>query len=188
MNQTRISVCALALSLLFPVSALAGVTLKAINTHSYEKSLYEAAAKQQIENGAPVDKQAFSVKSDNKVLGNILAGQGFNANDDNVCFVSWAAPDGKIQNLVPTIGFDNWEAEVCAGTRAVGVLADDKHSIKLAVIYDAQSPNASAVESVIFSVDTATGTFTPDNALTAKLGSQGAATLQALKTLYRASH
>lgn len=173
-------------ALLSSCSVFANVTLKPINVRPYEKTIYDAASQYHIENGSPVDKQAFSVNSDGKHLGDFIAGQGFNAQDDAVCFIAWSDGNGKIQRIVPTIGFDNWEAETCAGTKAVGVLADDdKGSTKLAVIYSAQSPNAIATESVILSLDKSTGVLSLDDSLTKKIGSQGAETLNTLKALYR---
>lgn len=172
-------------ALLSSFSVFANVTLKPINVRPYEKTIYDAASQYHIENGSPVDKQAFSVNSDGKHLGDFIAGQGFNAQDDAVCFIAWSDGNGKIQRIVPTIGFDNWEAETCTGTKAVGVLADDdKGSTKLAVIYSAQSPNAIATESVIFSIDKETGALVFDKELTRKLSVQSVGTLTALNDLY----
>ena len=170
----------------FFASASASVTLSATSVTSYEKSVYEEGEKLAIENAAPLDKQSFSLTSDNKKLGDFITGQGFSDKDTNICFVSWATQAGKVDLLVPTIGKADWEAEVCNKTIAVGILSkDEEPQIKVGVIYLAQSPNALATESIIFSIDKEKQTLRLDQALTGKIGSQGATSLGSLRRLYQ---
>lgn len=170
----------------FFASASASVTLSATSVTSYEKSVYEEGEKLAIENAAPLDKQSFSLTSDNKKLGDFITGQGFSDKETNICFVSWATQAGKVDLLVPTIGKDDWEAEICNKTIAVGILSkDEEPQIKVGVIYLAQSPNALATESIIFSIDKEKQTLSLDQALTEKIGSQGATSLGSLRRLYQ---
>ncbi|WP_414147515.1 hypothetical protein ACMGGR_18280 [Erwinia sp. BNK-24-b] len=176
----------LSLFLYIPFFASASVTLGATSVTSYEKSVYEEGEKLAIENAAPLDKQSFSLTSDNKKLGDFITGQGFSDKDTNICFVSWATQAGKVDLLVPTIGKADWEAEVCNKTIAVGILSkDEEPQIKVGVIYLAQSPNALATESIIFSIDKEKQTLRLDQALTEKIGSQGATSLGSLRRLYQ---
>ncbi|WP_240116278.1 hypothetical protein [Erwinia endophytica] len=171
---------------MFSITAKATTSLSALNTKPYEKTIYEEALKYAINSAEPLDKQSFTVTVDGKKLGDLITGQGFSEKDTNICFVSWASADGRITTLIPTIGKDNWEAEVCNRTMAVGVLSGDNEPVsKLAVIYDVQTPNANPFESIIFTLDTEKGVLSLDLALTEEIGTQGSRTLGSLKSAYQ---
>jgi len=172
------------LFLAVPGIVFANANLTSLKVKSYEKTVYQAAEKQSINNGSPVDKQSFTLKVDNKIIGYFLAGQGFNQKDDSVCFVTWSTQSPNISKIIPTIGYGDWEAETCNATKAVGIIsAKDELPIKLAVIYDAQSPNAQATESIIFDVNN--GELALDENLTKEIGSKGALTLKDLQAFYK---
>lgn len=168
-------------ALLMPFSALANINLRPVDYHQYQKSLYYSALQQAITGGTPVDHQVFNVNIEGKNTGAIIAGRGFDKNDNSVCFVRWADGHGRVAVTIPTIGFNQWEAETCTATVAVSVLSQKEHDAKIAVIYEAASPNATAWESVIF--DLSAGGLSVDQPLTDKVGSQGIKSVSGLKVL-----
>jgi len=107
------------LLLLVPSLLFADANLTLVTVKSFEKTIYQAAEDQSINNGSPVDKQSFLLESSGKKIGYFLAGQGFNQRDDAVCFVAWSTQSPHIANVIPTIGYGNWEAEICNGTGKV---------------------------------------------------------------------
>jgi len=172
------------LLLLVPSLLFADANLTLVTVKSFEKTIYQAAENQSINNGSPVDKQSFLLESSGKKIGYFLAGQGFNQRDDAVCFVAWSTQSPRIANVIPTIGYGNWEAEICNGTKAVGIIsAPNEMPLKLAVIYQVQSPNATAAESIVFNVSN--GALALDESLTQRIGAQGATTIKELKALYK---
>jgi len=175
----------LILSLLASGSVLAQTTLHPVSDAVFQKDLYKKASEKAISGGSPVDGQSFNLISKGKSVGSFIAGQGFNAQDADVCFIGWSKAKPGVDTVIPTIGFDNWEAETCNGTKSVGIIsADNDAAIKIAVVYEAASPNATADESIIFSVDNASGDIALDQDLTAKIGSSGAENIKQLKALY----
>ncbi|KKF36023.1 hypothetical protein SY86_12275 [Erwinia tracheiphila] len=87
-----------------------------------------------------------------------------------------------IKIMIPTIGFDNWEAEVCNATKSVGIISNDSDAtVKITVIYEATLPNATADEPVIFSVDSSKNAIAIDKVLTSRMGSSMAKTIAELK-------
>lgn len=171
---------------LFIFCANASVTLSPVNVSSYQKVFYQEALEAGIQAGAPLEKQSFSLSVDDKTLGMFIAGQGFNEHDDKACFIGWATQPEKIDVLIPTIGKENWEAEVCSRTVAVGVLSKDNESaIKIGVIYDAQSPTAPVKEALIFSVDKEKKVLSLDRALTDQVSTEEATTLSGLRQWYQ---
>jgi hypothetical protein len=173
------------MGLLLPTAVLAQTSLHAVSDTAFQKDLYIKSSEKSIEGGAPVDGQSFTLKDNGKTLGTFIAGSGFNAQDENVCFVGWSKKSPVIHTLIPTIGYDDWEAEKCNKTKSVGVISDNNNpATKIAVIYEASSPNAIADESVIFSVVSSTGDLELDSELTKKIGSSGARTIKELKAKY----
>ncbi|MFZ4835053.1 hypothetical protein [Rouxiella sp. Mn2063] len=171
------------LLLLVPSVLFADANLTLVTVKPFEKSIYQAAENQNINNGSPTDKQSFALESSGKAIGYFLAGQGFNQRDDSVCFVAWSTQSPHITTLIPTIGYGNWESEICNDTKAVGIIsAPNNTALKLAVIYQVQSPNATATESVIFNVSNSA--LAVDENLTERIGAQGATTIKELKSLY----
>ncbi|WP_261643452.1 hypothetical protein [Erwinia mallotivora] len=160
----------------------AKTSLVAFNVSPYQKSLYNEAIKHNINGAMPLNSQSFSVVVEGGKMGDFIAGKGFNAHDNNVCFVGWSEKKPTVKTVIPTIGFDDREAEVCNETKSVGIVSSDKDpATKIAVIYLAASPNATADEAIIFSVDSTTHDIDIDKALTAKVGSSGAKTIKELK-------
>lgn len=175
----------LILSLLASGSVLAQTTLHPVSDAIFQKDLYKKASEKAISGGSPVDGQSFNLISKGKTVGSFIAGQGFNAQDADVCFIGWSKSKPGVDTVIPTIGFDNWEAETCNGTKSVGIISTDNDAVtKIAVVYEAASPNATADESIIFSVDNASGEIALDHDLTAKIGSSGAKNLKELKAIY----
>lgn len=173
------------MALLLPTAVLAQTSLHAVNDAAFQKDLYKKSSEKSIEGGSPVEGQSFTLNENGKILGTFIAGSGFNANDENVCFVGWSKKKPMISTVIPTIGYDDWEAEKCNQTKSVGVISADKDlDVKIAVIYEVSSPNAEADESVIFSVVKSTGELELDKELTNKIGSSGSKTISELKEKY----
>lgn len=170
------------LTLVIPAISFAQSRLHNVSPYEYQKPLFEAASALNISGGTPVDKQSFQMLVGKKSIGTIIAGKGFNQNDDSVCFIGWMKNNEKAIKVTPTIGFERWEAEKCLGTEAVSLLSY-KGSDKVAVIYEAASPNATAYESVIFTVEGSD--LVIDQSLTKSFGSQGAKTIGELKSLIK---
>ncbi|MCX8959404.1 hypothetical protein [Erwinia psidii] len=172
-----------------PVTVFAQTSLNAISDSAFQKDLFKKSSVKSIQGGSPVDGQSFTLTGKGKVLGTFIAGKGFNAHDDNVCFVGWSEKKPLIKTVIPTIGFDDWEAEVCNATKSVGIISNDSDTtIKIAVIYEAASPNATADEAVIFSVDSSKNDIEIDKALTGRIGSSGAKTIGELKKHLTEAH
>ncbi|PWC10123.1 hypothetical protein [Brenneria corticis] len=170
--------------MLTSTSIFASTSLQSINATIFEKPLYQKALKYSINGGSPVDEQNFKININNQEAGYFISGKGFNQNDDNVCFVGWSVNKPEIIKLIPTIGFSNWEAEVCNKTKSVGIIsAKDSAVVKLAVVYEAASPNAIANESVVFTIDK-NNNLEIDATLTDKIGSLGATNIAELRKLY----
>lgn len=164
----------------------ADTALKPVDISPYQKSLYEAGEKSGINNAAPVAKQSFGLYTDEKKIGTFISGQGFSEQNSGICLISWATAADNIDVTIPTIGKDRWEAEACNGTVTVGVLSPEgAEQVIIGVIYKAQSPNTSLMESVIFAIDKQQQKLTLDQTLTEKIGSQGASTLGSLRRLYQ---
>ena len=169
-----------------PFFTFANTVLKPADTGPYQKSFYEAGEKAGIRNAAPVAKQSFELYADEKKIGAFISGQGFSGQDTGICLIGWATVADNIAVTIPTVGKDRWEAETCNGTVAVGILSpEEAEQVIIGVIYRAQSPNASLMESVIFAVDKQQQKLTLEQALTEKIGSQGASTLGSLRRLYQ---
>ncbi len=163
----------------------AGTLLTPVNVRPYEKSIYNESIKHSIEGGTPLEKQSFTLTENGKDVGTFIAGRGFNTHDDNVCFVGWSEKIPAVKTVIPTIGFDDWEAEVCYQTRAVGIISNkNDKNIKIAVIYEAASPNSVANETLIFTVIRPKGDIELDKELTNKIGSSGYKTIKELKDAY----
>lgn len=170
----------------FIFCANASVTLSPVNVSTYQKAFYQEALRLAIQGGAPLEKQSFSLSADDKTLGVFIAGEGFNEHDDKTCFIGWATQPEKIDVLIPTIGKENWEAEVCGRTVAVGILSkDNEHVVKIGVIYDAQSPAALVKEVLIFSVDKEKQVLSLDRALTNQVSTEEVTTLSGLRQWYQ---
>ncbi|QKJ85690.1 hypothetical protein PMPD1_0718 [Paramixta manurensis] len=172
------------LALMIPIASYAKMTLQNTDERPFANSLAKVAVESFIDNGRPIPKQSFNVLLGDKRIGTFIAGKGFNQRDDNVCFVGWSDNGRDIRKVIPTIGFTDWESEVCDDTKAVGVLSNKEGTVaKIAVIYAAASPNAIANESVIFDINN--NGVSIDKELTNKIGSSGAKNLAELKKLYR---
>lgn len=176
--MTRIIILA---ALLLPFSTLAAVSLKPINYRLFEKAVYQSSVKYTISGGSPVANQVFQVEIDGHKAGSFIAGQGFDVNDRNVCFVAWAAGNNQIDDIIPTIGFNQWEAESCNATKAVSVIENKDNVTKIAVIYEAASPNATAFESAIFNFNKQGVSL--NQKATESVGSDGAKSIKELKIL-----
>lgn len=175
----------MALSMLASGSVLAQASLHPVSGTAFQKALYQHALEKAISGGSPVDGQSFNLISQGKTMGSFIAGHGFNAQDGNVCFIGWSKAKPNVDKVIPTIGFDSWEAETCRDTTSVGVIpTEDQNITKIAVVYKASSPNATADESIIFSVDNASGDISLDKKLTAKIGTTGAKSIKELKEIY----
>lgn len=168
-------------AVLLSFNTLAEVNIKPVNFHPFEKPVYESTVKKDISGGTPVQNQVFQIDVDGKKAGTFIAGKGFNTDDSNVCFIGWQQGDNKTITIIPTIGFGSWEAETCNDTKAVSVIYKDTNSAKIAVIYEAASPNATAWESII--LDVSNKGLTIDKELTDKFGSQGAKSVKELESL-----
>ncbi|MEN4608509.1 hypothetical protein ACSSTN_10195 [Pantoea agglomerans] len=166
----------------FPVAAFAQTSLHAVSDRAFQKDLFQKATEKSVQGGTPVDGQTFTLTNKGKVLGTFIAGKGFNAHDDNVCFVGWSEKKPAVKTVIPTIGFGDWEAEVCNATKSVGIVSPDNDpETKIAVIYEAASPNSTADEAIIFSIDNSSNDIEIDKALTQKVGAAGAKTIKELK-------
>ena len=168
------------LALLMPTFCFAQISLHNINSEKYEKKLFNATSSTNISGGTPVDKQTFQLKNGKNEIGTFIAGKGFNHNDDSICFVGWENGKDHTLRIIPTIGYDRWEAEECLNTEAVSKISYHGTD-KIAAIYKASSPNAIAYESVIFAVKE--NNLIIDEALTRKYGSQGVKTVSELKSI-----
>ncbi|AMB76256.1 hypothetical protein [Pantoea ananatis] len=173
------------ITMLASCNAVAQTYLHPIKSAVFQKDLFKKSTDKMISGGSPVDGQSFALISNNKTVGSFISGHGFNAQDNDVCFIGWSKKEPTISEVIPTIGFDNWEAETCAATKSVGIISKDNDaSTKIAVIYEASSPNASSDEAIIFSVDNESGDISIDQGLTEKIGASGAKNIKELKALY----
>lgn len=171
--------------LLLPTGVLAQTSLHAASDAAFQKDLFKKSSEKSIEGGTPADGKTFTLNKGGKILGTFIAGSGFNAQDENVCFVGWSKEKPVITNVIPTIGYDAWEAEKCNKTKSVGIISSANNSdTKIAVIYEASSPNAIADETLIFSVANSTRDLELDKELTDKMGSSGAKTISEIKANY----
>ncbi|QHM73900.1 hypothetical protein [Mixta intestinalis] len=168
------------LSLFLPFTVFSEIKINTTDPSVYEKEIFAAAKNSNILGGVPIDKQSFQIKDNNNTVGVFIAGKGFNANDDTVCFVGWVSGKEKTVKLIPTIGYGNWEAETCLNTEAVSLIPYDNRNI-LAVIYKIGSPNATGYETVIFKINEEH--LIVDDELTNRFGSEGIKTIKDLRNL-----
>lgn len=173
------------LSLLTPYQVLAALSLTPVADAPYQKSIYKLSSDKGIQGGSPVPHQSFHLVNEGKVLGSFIAGQGFDSQDKDVCFVAWSNNAHQVERVLPTIGFGDWEAETCHATRSVGMLDEKDNKVIIAVIYDVASPNTTAQEAIIVSVDLTNHSITINEPLTRKIGASGAKSIKELRTLYR---
>ncbi|WP_241606070.1 hypothetical protein [Rosenbergiella epipactidis] len=168
--------------MLLPTFAFAQTSLQVTSDTPFKKNIFHKALEKTIQGGMPVNSQTFTLTRNGKVLGTFIAGKGFNEQDDNVCFIGWSVQNTVVKTIIPTIGYDDWQAESCRETKAVGVISSAKEKeTKIAVIYKAASPNTLTDETIVFSVESANSTLYIDRALTKKLSTSGATTLAEVK-------
>lgn len=155
--------------MLFPIVAFAQTSLHPVSDIAFQKDLFQKATKKSVQSGTPVDGQTFTLTDKGKVLGTFIAGKGFNANDDKVCFVGWSVKKPAVKTVIPTIGFDDWEAQVCNKTKSVRMISThNAPEPKIAIIYEASSPNSTADVAIVFAVDSANNDLKIDRGLTQK--------------------
>ena len=168
--------------MLLPAFAFAQTSLQVTSDTLFKKNIFHKALEKTIQGGMPVNSQTFTLTHNGEILGTFIAGKGFNEQDDNVCFIGWSVQKTEVKTIIPTIGYDDWQAEVCRETKAVGIISSAKEKeTKIAVIYKAASPNTLTDETIVFSVGSANSTLHIDRALTKKLSTSGATTLAEVK-------
>jgi hypothetical protein len=170
----------LLVSTTFFAQAHAKARVEVINAFKYEKEIFNAATSAGISGGTPVNEQGLKLSKNNKLIGEIIAGKGFNDNDEKVCFVSWLKDKGKDIKLIPTVGYGKWEAEACLNTEIISLLPWRDMDI-IAIIYKVASPNTIAYETIIFKVNE--NEFSIDQNITDEFGAEGVKTIEELKLL-----
>ncbi|WP_338560783.1 hypothetical protein [Erwinia sp. E_sp_B04_7] len=166
-------------------NSCAATRLISFHPESPRKTLHENAVMQGIRDAEYLSNQSFHLLIDGENIGTLSAGQGTSENDVNVCFISWKPLKSARYTLIPTIGFEQWEATACSATKAVRVISSPAEAeIKIAVLYAVTSPNAVAAESVILTLDSQQK-LSIDGPLTDSIGSAGASNLAQLKKLYQ---
>lgn len=124
--------------------------------------------------------QSFRLLAGTEHVATIVAGEGKEADAINAgCFVA-LVQDGNA-SVVPTMGSGEWEAQTCLATKALGLLSSEG-TVRIGVIYDGASPNASGTEPIVLVWDRAGGTLRIDEAASKRASLAGALTIKALRT------
>ncbi len=99
--------------------------------------------------------QSFKMTSRGAMVANIVAARAVTTGStarDFICVAVLVDLMGKTQ-LVRTIGAGNWEAESCTGVEAIGAIGEiQDFGGKLAVLYNARSPNSAVIEPIVLVV------------------------------------
>ncbi|MCC2975691.1 hypothetical protein LK533_03250 [Sphingomonas sp. PL-96] len=126
------------------------------------------------------EAQSFRLLAGTEHVATIVAGEGKEADAINAgCFVA-LVQDGNA-SVVPTMGSGEWEAQTCLATKALGLLSSEG-TVRIGVIYDGASPNASGTEPIVLVWDRAGGTLRIDEAASKRASLAGASTIKALRT------
>jgi hypothetical protein len=138
------------------------------------------------------DSQSFRLVDGGKSIVALISGSGLAKTagqaDNTMCFLEVVQVNGAV-SFIPTIGTGVWEAETCLSVAAVGLIKNKAVSDKLylAILYNAASPNASALEPVVFAWDTKRRTFVIDAAASRRASLAGASNLREIGISVRAS-
>jgi len=154
------------------------------------KRVEAAAAASGLRQPAAFAKQSFQVSQDGAVVGTLVSGRATatapDGHDNATCFAAMARGDAATE-LLRTVGAGDWEAESCIAVEAVGVLPNQAAPAvaRIGIIYQAASPNATALEPVVLVWDDATHRLGIDAAASRKASLAGATSLPALQRLLR---
>lgn len=173
----------LILAAMLPFSALASVSLHPMMGEGFNQNVAQAAAQLSLSGASLIEKQVFEVKDKGQKLGTLIAAEGYNQSDNPVCFIAWADKQDAVTAVIPTIGFQQWEAETCFATSAIGVVSRSEATARVGVIYAAKSPNADATEALV--LDLSAEGIQLNTALTGSASTAGIKTLGALKALVK---
>jgi hypothetical protein len=173
--------------------AIAGTLL--LSQPADQKSIAEAlsrAARDQLRDAIAFDQQSFRLSEDEAPVGTLVAGRGLAKNEDGrsnaVCFLALVRADGSI-DLLRTVGSGDWEAESCITVKAVGLVTDATAFAhpRIAIVYQAASPNTATSEPVVLSWDEKAHRIEIDTAGSKQASLAGAITLKAIRRVLHAA-
>lgn len=125
--------------------------------------------------------QSFRLTDGAREVAALVTGEGDVAGAPNAgCFVAISRA-GNVE-LIPTIGYGDYEAETCGGPVAVGLLSLDP-TVRIGVIHKAYSPNTELVEPLVIEWNPSDDTLLIDTALSRRALDGGATTIAAMRRI-----
>lgn len=125
--------------------------------------------------------QSFRVMDGAHEAATLITGEGDMPDAVNAgCFVAIARA-GNVE-LIPTIGYGDYEAETCGGPVAVGLLSSGPVA-RVGVIFKASSPNTELTEPLVIDWDRSNDTLLINEALSRRALDGGATSIAAMRRL-----
>jgi hypothetical protein len=88
----------------------------------------------------------YSLSRGAKTLGVLVLGRGTDGGlgGHSTCFVAMIEPGSVSVSLIPTIGRGRWPEQNCHGYTAIGLLPSRSSAVRLAILYDRDTPPTTA--------------------------------------------
>lgn len=141
-----------------------------------------AEAKRQKMTGVEVTAaQSFNVMDGTREVATVLTGKGMMPGATYAgCFV--AVQQGRDIELIPTLGYGNYEAETCGGPLAIGILSSSD-TVRFGIIFGGYSREAETRVPIVVEWTRADNTLLIDDGLSTKALDSGATTIPAIRRL-----
>jgi hypothetical protein len=127
--------------------------------------------------------QSFRVMDGSRQVATLITGEGDMPDVQNAgCFVA-VSQSGNVE-LIPTIGYGDYDAETCGGAVAVGLLSSGA-KVRIGAIFRASSPSVELTEPLVIDWDRSDGTLLIDTTVSRRVLDRGAQTIAAMRKLVR---
>jgi hypothetical protein len=152
-----------------------------------ETKVADLAARRNFQSVSIDRKQTLAIrgKAGGKTL--LVSGRARAAREDgqlnDTCFAALVRHAGSVELLL-TVGYGDWEAVACRSIVAVGVLPGAV-ATRVALIYQAKSPNYAVREAVVLRWTEAPGSFAIDREASKRASEAGAQTIDGLRRALR---
>ena len=125
--------------------------------------------------------QSFRLTSGTKQVATILTGEGKMADAINPgCFV--AIQQGDDIELIPTLGYGNYDAETCGGPLAIGILSPS-NPVRFGIVFRGYSRDAETSVPLVVEWNRGDNTLLIDDALSTKASNGGATSIADIRRL-----
>ncbi len=143
-----------------------------------------AEAKRQGMTGVKVTAaQSFGITEGGRDVATVLTGEGKMADATLAgCFV--ALRQGNDVELIPTLGYGDYETQTCGGPTAIGILSSGA-PVRFGLTFRSYSQTAEETVPMVVNWDRTNGTLLIDTALSTKAADNGVKTVAGMRPLVR---